>query len=100
MINPSIDESPKVCFLCSQFDTHQFTGQWLSGRKRSPAKGVYSKRVSRVRIPADPPFKKALLIERLFCFVNYAYLTLLLAHINKNLPGLRAVCWPDDSAVF
>ena len=33
--------------------------RWLSGRKRSPAKGVYPKRVSRVRIPPDPPLPDA-----------------------------------------
>ena len=29
--------------------------RWLSGRKRSPAKGVYVNSVSRVRIPLSPP---------------------------------------------
>ena len=30
--------------------------RWPSGRRRSPAKGVYLKRVSWVRIPSSPPF--------------------------------------------
>jgi hypothetical protein len=29
--------------------------RWPSGRRRSPAKGVYVKSVSRVRIPSSPP---------------------------------------------
>jgi hypothetical protein len=32
--------------------------RWLSGRKRSPAKGVYVNSVSRVRIPLSPPDQK------------------------------------------
>lgn len=31
--------------------------RWPSGRRRSPAKGVYVKSVSRVRIPSSPPFQ-------------------------------------------
>ena len=32
--------------------------RWPSGRRRSPAKGVYLIRVSRVQIPASPPYFK------------------------------------------
>ena len=32
--------------------------RWLSGRKRSPAKGVRANTPSRVRIPLSPPLKK------------------------------------------
>gem|GEM_PF-3227178 len=52
----TIDESPSLWF--PSLRTHlvsEKTDRWLSGRKRSPAKGVYLKRVSRVRIPPDPP---------------------------------------------
>src|SRR5690606_5578325 len=31
--------------------------RWPSGRRRSPAKGVYPNPVSRVRIPPSPPFQ-------------------------------------------
>ena len=34
------------------------TERWPSGRRRSPAKGVYLIRVSRVRIPSSPPFSQ------------------------------------------
>ena len=41
----------------------EYTERWLSGRKRSPAKGVRANTPSRVRIPLSPPhiFKTALL---------------------------------------
>src|SRR3989344_6328427 len=32
--------------------------RWPSGRRRAPAKGVYAKSVSRVRIPLSPPSMK------------------------------------------
>ena len=36
--------------------------RWPSGRRRSPAKGVYAKSVSRVRIPSSPPAQTAKLL--------------------------------------
>lgn len=40
--------------------------RWPSGRRRSPAKGVYVKSVSRVRIPSSPPSSN-FLHHRNFC---------------------------------
>ncbi len=37
--------------------------RWPSGRRRSPAKGVYVKSVSRVRIPSSPPPPSKILHE-------------------------------------
>ena len=39
----------------TQFPSAPFLERWLSGRKRSPAKGVRVKSPSRVRIPPSPP---------------------------------------------
>ena len=41
--------------------------RWPSGRRRSPAKGVYAKSVSRVRIPSSPPLAPTKAFSRSGC---------------------------------
>ncbi len=54
-----------ITFLLGIFDfivynSPEFVERWPSGRRRSPAKGVYPNPVSRVRIPPSPPFLSSL----------------------------------------
>ena len=57
-------------------DSIRSTERWLSGRKRSPAKGVYPKRVSRVRIPPAPPGRHGLALKLARAFFRRSYLPL------------------------
>ena len=57
MVRPSLGSEP--CCPRSRSEKNKFPEKWLSGRKRSPAKGVWIKSPSRVRIPPSPPNTKA-----------------------------------------
>ncbi len=45
----------KALHSANQANNQAGPERWPSGRRRSPAKGVYVKSVSRVRIPSSPP---------------------------------------------
>lgn len=67
----------KALHSANQANNQAGPERWPSGRRRSPAKGVYVKSVSRVRIPSSPPsdFPHTLLfigssVLELFAFVR------------------------------
>ena len=66
-------------FVNSLISINKIAERWPSGRRRSPAKGVYPNPVSRVRIPPSPPLftytvnnggetEKRLIFKRFFSF--------------------------------